>query len=120
VKTYYFFTDTLQYISCLQKSFPSSNPYVSRKRLLGLYFQRAARFRDIFGGLLDNTSVLYGYRYGLNYDIINFTTAEELWSFAHGKLRLGGLTVYQTFERQVAAGEASEERIQNCRMILFP
>ncbi len=56
----------------------------------------------------------------MNYDIINFTTAEELWSFAHGKLRLGGLTVYQTFERQVAAGEASEERIQNCRMILFP
>ena len=33
-----------------------------------------------------------------------------LWSFARGKPRLGGLSVEQTFERQVAANEASKER----------
>ena len=33
-----------------------------------------------------------------------------LWSFARGKPRLGGLSVDQTFERQLAAGEASKER----------
>ncbi len=33
-----------------------------------------------------------------------------LWSFAHGKPRLGGLSVEQTFERQVAANAASKER----------
>ncbi len=33
-----------------------------------------------------------------------------LWSFACGKSRLGGLSVEKTFERQVAAGEASKER----------
>jgi hypothetical protein len=34
----------------------------------------------------------------------------RLWSFARGKPRLGGLSVEKTFERQVAAGEASKER----------
>ena len=33
-----------------------------------------------------------------------------LWSFARGKPRLGGLSVEKTFERQVAANEASKER----------
>jgi hypothetical protein len=33
-----------------------------------------------------------------------------LWSFACGKPRLGGLSVEKTFERQVAANEASKER----------
>ncbi len=33
-----------------------------------------------------------------------------LWSFARGKPRLGGLSVEQTFKRQLAAGEASKER----------
>ncbi len=33
-----------------------------------------------------------------------------LWSFARGKPRLGGLSVEQTFERQVEANEASKER----------
>jgi hypothetical protein len=33
-----------------------------------------------------------------------------LWSFARGKPRLGGLSVEQTFERQVTANEASKER----------
>jgi hypothetical protein len=33
-----------------------------------------------------------------------------LWSFARGKPRLGDLSVEQTFERQVTAGEASKER----------
>jgi hypothetical protein len=33
-----------------------------------------------------------------------------LWSFGRGKPRLGGLSVEKTFERQVAAGEASKER----------
>ncbi len=39
-----------------------------------------------------------------------------LWSFGRGKPRLGGLSVEKTFERQVAAGEASKERAaENCR-----
>ncbi len=42
-----------------------------------------------------------------------------LWSFARGKPRLGGLIVEKTFERQVAAGEASKERAaensQHCK-----
>jgi len=33
-----------------------------------------------------------------------------LWQFGRGKPRLGGLSVEQTFERQVAANEASKER----------
>jgi hypothetical protein len=33
-----------------------------------------------------------------------------LWSFARGKPRLGGLSVEETFERQVAANKASKER----------
>jgi hypothetical protein len=32
-----------------------------------------------------------------------------LWGFARGKPRLGGLSVEKTFERQVAANEASKE-----------
>ncbi len=39
-----------------------------------------------------------------------------LWSFARGKPCLGGLSVEKTFERQVAAGEASKERAaETCR-----
>ncbi len=38
-----------------------------------------------------------------------------LWSFAHGKPRPGGLSVKKTFERQVAAGEASKERVAETR-----
>ncbi len=39
-----------------------------------------------------------------------------LWSFARGKPSLGGLSVEKTFERQVAAGEASKEcAAENCR-----
>ncbi len=40
-----------------------------------------------------------------------------LWSFARGKPRLGGVTVDQTFERQIAASEASKEEraVENCR-----
>ncbi len=34
-----------------------------------------------------------------------------LWSFARGKPRLGGLSVEKTFKRQVAADEASKERV---------
>ncbi len=33
-----------------------------------------------------------------------------LWSFASSKPHLGGLSVEKTFERQVAANEASKER----------
>jgi hypothetical protein len=38
-----------------------------------------------------------------------------LWSFARGKPRLCGLRVEKTFERQVAAGEASKERAAETR-----
>jgi hypothetical protein len=38
-----------------------------------------------------------------------------LWSFARGKPRLGGLSVEKTFKRQVAAGEASKERVAGTR-----
>jgi hypothetical protein len=37
------------------------------------------------------------------------------WSFARSNPRMGGLTVDQTFERQVAAGEASKERVAENR-----
>ncbi len=41
----------------------------------------------------------------------------RLWSFVRGKPRLGGLSVEKTvtFERQVAAGEASKERAAETR-----
>ncbi len=38
-----------------------------------------------------------------------------MWSFARGKPLLGGLSVEKTFERQVAAGEASKESAAETR-----
>jgi hypothetical protein len=38
-----------------------------------------------------------------------------LWSFSRGKSRLGGLNIEKTFERQVAAGEASKDRAAETR-----
>jgi hypothetical protein len=38
------------------------------------------------------------------------STSDVMWSFGRGKPRLVGLRVKKTFERQVAAGEASKER----------
>ncbi len=50
-------------------------------------------------------------RYILVYSsVYQVYTAIWRWRFARGKPRLGGLSVEKTFERQVAAGEASKER----------
>ena len=62
---------------------------------------------DVYTSLYVYTSIYQVYR--LVYQVYTSIYC-YIPSFARGKPRLGGLSVDQTFERQLAAGEASKER----------